>query len=71
MSKLKVYEVSWRIPYAGEYVPLDPCAGGGYHRDLYGKEIITAHSARQAREIVKQVRGEQAKIKQPRIVAEL
>ena len=66
--KLKIYEVKWRIPGGGQYVPMDPVAGGDYYQDLHGTDIITAKSAKQAREVVRKVRGDQAKIRRPEIV---
>ncbi len=39
----KVYKVEWVFP-GGEYVPLDPVAGGNYHRDVYKSQLITAPS---------------------------
>jgi len=53
MSKtLSIYAVYWRQPNAGNYVPPDPCAGGDYYEDLYGKELVTAYTAKAAREAV-------------------
>ncbi len=53
---LKVYQVNWKIPEGGPWVPFDPVCGGEYNLDKYGKDIITATSGKMAQGIVKRVR---------------
>ena len=66
---MKHYLVKFRIPDAGGYVPPDPCAGGDYYRDEYGQHIVYARNAAQARRIVQEVHGQNAKVQSPLIIA--
>ncbi len=56
---ISVYQVKWTIHDGGEYVPGE-C--GGYHRDLYGTDIIPATSEKMAEEIVEMARPSAEKI---------
>ena len=53
---MKIYQVTWRIEGAGEYVPLGPVGEGDYHGDRYGLDIVTAPSLTVVREVMKKAR---------------
>lgn len=55
---LKLYRVNWKIRGGGAYVPPDPVAGGDYHSDKHGTDLITCFSAKSARSLVQKARHE-------------
>jgi len=67
---IKVYQVNWRIPDGGQYIPPDSVGGGDYYRDKYRTDIIPATSIKMAREIVEEARPS-AKVTKVKILSKL
>lgn len=67
---MKIYKVTYIVPGKGSYCPPDPMGDGGYYRDKYGVEIITAPTAKIAEEVVKKVYPT-ATVKRPKLIFDL
>ncbi len=64
---MNIYEVSWKIKGGGAYVWPNVGGGGDYHKDIHGKEIITARTAKIAKSVVEAVRPG-AKVERPKMI---
>ncbi len=66
---MNIYEVPWKIPRGGAYVPPDPvCLSlDGHYADLHGKDIITTRTAKIAKAAVEAARPE-AKVQRPKMI---
>ena len=66
---MKIFSVSWVERGGGQYISPDPVCGGDYYADKHGTDIITARTAKIAKDAVEMVRPN-AKVKRPMVVCD-